>query len=325
MLSEKAAGIGFIAAIAAFALVVANYVPLLSGSLTALLFGAIVANLTPLPSRFKPGIKFCEKSVLEWAIVLMGFGISFTALTANWGFLALVISTLLALGLGMVVAKQLGYQAGTSTLVGIGCAICGSAAIAAAQKPLKASQQEVANALAAIHIVGFAALFIVPMFAELMGLSPTETALALGGSLPAMGHVVAAGFSFSQEVGEQATMFKLARVALLLPVLVCLYMLQPRSGGDSSAGSASHRNLLRSLPLFMYLFAAVALLRSVVPLPEALLASLGFAGKITLTMALAAIGCQLNLRTVLKKTPRALQLAAMIIGVQVGVLWAAVV
>lgn len=311
-ISTKAQGVTCIAFIAAVALFFASHISLISASLLALLIGAAVANIATVPDSMKPGIKFCEKKILEVAIVLLGFNISLTSLAQDIALLPTLAAVCGALLLGLVIAKRLGYQPGTSALVGIGCAICGSAAIAAAQKPLKSSQEDIANALAGIHIVGFTALFLIPIAAEFLELSPDQTALLIGGSLPAMGHVVAAGFSISAEVGEQATIIKLARIALLLPVLIGLYLWQPQKAG--------FKNAVTSIPAFIVIFAAVVVGSSFIELPETVGSIAKTASSIALTMALAAIGCQLNFANTLKKTTRALQLTAATIVVQLGLL-----
>lgn len=319
-------GVVFISAVAAVALLIAKAVPLISSSLLALIIGAVAANLAPLPSSLKPGITFCEKKILEVAIVLMGLGISITTLAADIALLPVLASVTTALVLGIVVAPRMGYAFGTSALVGIGCAICGSAAIAAAQKPLRSSDQDIANALAGIHIVGFGALFAIPLISELLELSPDHAALLLGGSLPAMGHVVAGGFSLSQEVGEHATVIKLARIAMLVPLLIGLYLWQASgsSVASSSTGSrlAGIRQAMTSIPAFIIAFALLATLRSTIAIPPEILGWAKVGSGIALTMALAAIGCKLNLRDTLRKTTRALQLTLIIMASQLSILWA---
>ena len=64
------------------------------------------------------------------------------------------------------------------------------------------------------------AMVAYPMIVQALGLDPQQAGIFLGGTIHDVAQVVGAGYSLSPETGDAATLVKLLRVAMLLPVIV---------------------------------------------------------------------------------------------------------
>jgi uncharacterized integral membrane protein (TIGR00698 family) len=284
----------FCASLAAAGWLGARLVPGLSAAAAAILLGFILGNLLPGRARFRPGAKLASGRLLEISIALLGLTIPLAGLpgpAALFGLLcAMVITHAFAAGFGRV--SGLGTRAGL--LGGVGTAVCGSAAIAAASPLLRVQGATVAAALASINLLSAGAMFLLPAVGTALGLDDTTVGWWTGGSLQAMGQAVGAGFAFSDAAGETATAVKLFRVATLLVVLPALAL----AGGEKGRFR---------LPWFIPGFAVCALLAAVVPVPAwpAVLV------KALLWTALAGIGAGIDPGSLRHQGPRMLLLCAL--------------
>ncbi len=77
------------------------------------------------------------------------------------------------------------------------------------------------------------AMIVYLMVAHALGLDPRAAGVFLGGTIHDVAQVVGAGYSMSQETGDVATLVKLLRVAMLLPVIVFAVTLTRRREGET--------------------------------------------------------------------------------------------
>jgi uncharacterized membrane protein YadS len=115
----------------------------------------------------------------------------------------------------------------------------------------------------------------------------------LGGTIHDVAQVVGAGYGISHEAGDVATLVKLMRVAMLLPVIVFASALA-RSRLRGSGEAAGPRPPL--LPGFALGFAALVLLNSTGWVPAAVQQAGNDASRWCLVAAIAAIGMKTQLR-----------------------------
>jgi uncharacterized membrane protein YadS len=98
------------------------------------LFIGIVLN--PLAQRplFVPGISFCLKVLLRWAVALLGLRIALGEIAALGLVTALMVIAAMALTVaaGFLLARALGQSACYGALAGAGTAVCGASATLAA-------------------------------------------------------------------------------------------------------------------------------------------------------------------------------------------------
>jgi uncharacterized membrane protein YadS len=140
-------------------------------------------------------------------------------------------------------------------------------------------------------------MVVYPPIAGLLGLDARGAALFLGGSIHDVAQVVGAAFTISPEVGDGATLVKLLRVALLVPVVLLMSRVA-RGDAESAEGSSRRRaGLAARLPLpgFLVAFVALALLNSAGLVSPTLAGWLGDVSRWCLATAIAALGVRTSL------------------------------
>ena len=86
------------------------------------------------------------------------------------------------------------------------------------------------------------AMIVYPMLARALGLDPLPAGIFLGATIHDVAQVVGAGYSMSTETGDVATLVKLMRVAMLLPVIVFAVMFtraRPAKARRAAAAAAA--------------------------------------------------------------------------------------
>ena len=189
--------------------------------------------------RCKAGIEFTARTVMRIGIALLGMRITLAQITAlGWQPIALVITLIIVtISVSIIVAKLIGFQKLFGMLTGGATAICGaSAALALSVALPNHPQKEKATLFTVIGVSALStiAMIVYPMIAEWMALSPTEAGVFLGATIHDVAQVVGAGYSMSTETGDTATVVKLMRVAMLLPVIICAAMITRMQGVEST-------------------------------------------------------------------------------------------
>lgn len=278
----------------------------------ALLVGIVVGNLLGRRPGLEPGLKLAQKGVLNAAVILLGASLNLLGLVAVGWKVALGI--VLALLVVLVVARPLGRVLGvppTSALfISVGTAICGSSAIAAVAATIDEEvEADVGISVAVVNLLGGVWMLLLPPLFAAVHLSSSHSAVLLGGSLQAVGHVVGAASGMGDVVLETATGVKMGRVALLLPLVLVLGMWKGKAKGSRS--SARPPGYLVGFILLSVLFTAGAL-------PAELVLHLKTVAKWLLTIAMAGIGMSVQLSMLRTAGPRAMVLGLLLFCVQLG-------
>ena len=122
-------------------------------------------------------------------------------------------------------------------LTGGATAICGASAALALSAALPSHpQKEKATLFTVIGVSALStlAMIVYPMIARWLELTPQHAGIFLGATIHDVAQVVGAGYSMSTEAGDTATVVKLMRVAMLLPVIICAAMITRRQGSPST-------------------------------------------------------------------------------------------
>lgn len=295
-------------------------IPGLGSTTLALLFGIVAGNLLHRFRLIQGGSVLAEKKILPLAIALLGVQLRLQELGAI-GWPALILILVVVPGtifLGYGVGRLLGHPPLRALLLGAGNAVCGSSAIASVGRVVDASEEDLGLTIAAVNFMGTLGLFLLPAAASLPALTSLESAAWLGGSLQAVGHVVAAGYGMGEDVGAVAVLIKMGRVLLLGPVVVVVGLIfRKRTGG----GDSSRRREKFPVPLFIVGFFLASLAASFLPLGEGFLGGVEKMGKLLLNTAMAGVGMKILFRVLVKQGPKVL-LAEGLIGISqvVGVL-----
>lgn len=234
-----------------------------SALLLVILLGIAWKSLAPLPAATLPGIALAQRPLLRWAVAGLGFRLSVAELWAI-GAVALavvVISTAAALFFGWWIARCLGVAEKLGLLLGVGGAVCGASAVVAAESVVQGEKQDAAVAIGVITLLGTIGIVLYPLLGHALGMSPLVYGVWDGASLHEMAQVVAAGFGVSDEVVRVATVVKLARIALLAPIV--LYLGWSLRHQHRAAGRAQ----VAPVPWFLVVFVLCAVVNSVGWLP----------------------------------------------------------
>ena len=133
-------------------------------------------------------------------------------------------------------------------------------------------------------------MIVYPMIVNALHLSPVQSGVFLGGTIHDVAQVVGAGYGMSQETGDTATVVKLMRVAMLLPVIVCATMIT-RARGAQDGGKRPPL-----LPWFAVGFLLLAAINSTGWLPLLVQSSANELSRWCLVIAISALGMKTQLK-----------------------------
>lgn len=262
--------------------------------LFALLLG-MALNFLASDSKCKAGIEFTARNVLRLGVALLGMRITLGQIAGlGWKPLALVVILVVATILvSVVAAKALGFQRLFGMLTGGATGICGaSAALALAAALPNHPQKERATLFTVIGVSALStlAMILYPMIANWLGLSPQDAGVFLGATIHDVAQVVGAGYSMSTETGDTATVVKLMRVAMLLPVIVSAAMITRMQGADPT----TKRPPL--LPWFAVGFLVLACVNSTGWVPATVTGGINELSRWSLVISISALGMKTQLK-----------------------------
>jgi uncharacterized integral membrane protein (TIGR00698 family) len=266
----------------------------------AILLGTLVRTIWEPGPRWRPGSAFCGKTLLEIAIVLLGASVSAKAVAAS-GF-ALLIGIAAAVDLailgGVLIGRLLGLPRRMGILVACGNAICGNSAIVAVAPVIGADAGEVAAAIAFTAVLGVAVVLSLPLIALRLHLSTMQSGVFAGLVVYAVPQVLAATAPLGPAAVQIGTLVKLVRVLMLGPVILMLSLIAGRRPGGARISAS------RLVPWFILGFLAMAALRSLGALPEAILPPMAQVSTFFTVVSMAALGLATDLRAVARAGPR---------------------
>lgn len=296
-------GLLLTAALALVALALGHALPLIGGAVIGIVLGIAVGSLFPPSPRFAPGIAFAGKQVLQASIVLLGFGLNLGQVV-HTGLHSLAV-TLITLAVAFLGAWALGrwlkVPGKLALLVGVGTAICGGSAIAAVTPIVKPDEHETAYAISTIFLFNVVAVLLFPPLGHLLGLSDAGFGLWAGTAINDTSSVVAAGYQYSRAAGDYATIVKLTRATLIVPI--CLALVAWQAWRHQREGGGGFR-LMQAFPWFILWFLVASALRSAGAVPAAALPSLHGLAEFMIVAAMTAIGLSANLRRMAATGPR---------------------
>jgi len=315
-------------------------VPTVSPLVVALVVGALVAPVLGRAGRTRrgsatvaatrPGVAWTARTVLRVGVVLLGFQLSVPeVLSLGWRGLLVVTTTLAVTFAGtLALGRLLRVPRVTSLLVATGFSVCGAAAISAMQgvvaRPdgspdeVREDEDAVATSLALVTLFGTLALVVLPWLAGLLGLADEGAGLWIGASVQEVAQVVTAAGTISGPALATATVAKLARVALLAPLVAAAGVVVARSArraahaGEAAAGPApSGAPRVAPVPWFVVGFVLAVALRSLGVVPEPVLAVLATTTTVAFVAAMFALGLGVDVPSLLRTGRRALVLGGL--------------
>ncbi len=263
--------------------------------LYALLLGMAFNFLTE-NARVLPGVEFSAKALLRIGVALLGFRIGWSQIAAlGWEMPVMVIGTVaVTIGVSILLARAMGFNPLFGFLSGGATAICGASAalaLSASLPPHPKKEQATLFTVIGVSALSTIAMIAYPVIANATGLSGYQAGVFIGATIHDVAQVVGAGYAISPEAGDTATIVKLMRVAMLLPVILIAGQI-----GRSQAEAGGEKPPL--LPWFIVVFGLFVVLNSLVALPQSFTAGADGLSRWCLVTAIAAIGVRTRLSDV---------------------------
>jgi uncharacterized integral membrane protein (TIGR00698 family) len=266
-----------------------------SAMLFALLLGMAV-NFLSAEGRCVPGIGLAARNVLRIGVALLGMRITLEQVTQfGWTPLVIVATSVTAtIGIGLLGARLFGFHPHFGLVSGGSVAICGASAalaLAAALPHHEKKERALIFVVIGISTLSTSAMLLYPVIAHWLQFSPQQAGIFLGGTIHDVAQVVGAGYSVSKETGDIATMVKLLRVGMLLPVVFVVSLAIRLKGGTQGTSTPL-------LPGFAIAFALLMLLNSTGAVPAPIQHGANDLSRWCLVTAMAAIGMKTQLKEI---------------------------
>ncbi len=287
-------------------------VPVIGGPVFSILIGMLTTAFFKRKERLESGIAFTSKKVLQYAVILLGFGMNLSVIIdIGLQSLPIILTTILtSLMIAYVLFKTMKMPSNISILVGVGSSICGGSAIAATAPVIDASDEEIAQSISVIFLFNVIAALIFATLGGLLGLSNYGFGLFAGTAVNDTSSVTAAAAAWDAIHGsnalDTATVVKLTRTLAIIPItlILSLYRIKKyrtdRNTGNTSNTGVSIRKIF---PFFILYFVAASVLTTIcvsVGVPIEVFAPLKALSKFFIIMAMAAIGLNTNVVKLVK-------------------------
>lgn len=321
---DRINGVLFVGLLAFAVFQLAQWAPIKAVSISPLVVGIVVGMLYgnflrgTMPAQWGVGVNFTARRLLRVAVALYGLNVSIQQII-EIGVPGIVVAIGVAVGV-LALGTWLGTRwlqldRDTAMLTAAGSAICGAAAVLAFESTLRSAPHKSAVAVATVVLFGTISMFLYPLLygAGWLPFEGTGLGIFLGGSIHEVAQVVAAASNIDPATTEVATIVKMTRVALLVPLLLVIGLWLQRR--DSSA--SGHKAKL-PVPWFAIGFLLFALLNSSGVIPMDLLQTLRWIDIFLLTMAMTALGIETRFAQMRSAGPKVVALAAVLFVVLFG-------
>lgn len=274
---------------------------ILMGLLIGLALNFVAADL-----RTHRGLDYASRTFLRVGIVMLGTQVTVMQIAALGivPFAALVVVMALAFGGGWFAARLVRQPMAAGILAGGATAICGASAALALYSVLgkeRLNQAQFALTLVGIATASALAMSFYPLIAGLLDLSDAQAGFLIGASIHDVAQAIGGGYAYSNEAGAYATIVKLARVALLAPVVALVALFIGQSAGEAKL--PIWRRL--AMPWFITAFLGVVAINSIITVPPMVTGWALTASKALLLLAVTATAMRSRMDLILQMGWRA--------------------
>jgi uncharacterized integral membrane protein (TIGR00698 family) len=297
--SKNLPGLLLVATIGIIAHFLGKAFPLLGGAVIAILLGILIRQCFGVPQLYSNGISFTLKKLLKFAIILLGFGFSFSQI-AQVGLHAIVI-VLVAVSAGIFLtyylAKLFKLDGNIPLLISLGTGICGATAIATSGPIIKAKEEEIVYAVNTIFAFNVLAVLLYPLVGQALLLPDQQFGVWVGAAIHDTSSVVAAGYNFSNAAGDTSVVVKLMRTMMLVPVAIILsaYMTVKNRNSLTEQDKLKWAN---AFPFFILIFAGAAAINTFFELPLIFVDGATTLAKFMILMVMASVGLGTDLKKI---------------------------
>lgn len=277
--------------------------PIVGAPIFGILIGLLINNSIGKPKYLDLGVNFTSKKILQWAIIVLGAGLNFNQVkTTGIESLAVTFFTISAAFLSaFLIGKILKVKDDLKTLIGVGTAICGGSAIAAISPIIEADDMDIAYSISTIFLFNIIAVLIFPPLGHLIGFSDKAFGLWAGTAVNDTSSVVAAGYAFSSRAGEYATIVKLTRATMIIPIsLIFTAIMAYKKKKAAKENKEINYKFSKVFPWFILWFLVASILNTLGLFKGSSIGYINAVGKFMIVMALSAIGLSSDFRRMIK-------------------------
>lgn len=283
----------------------------------AIIVGMILSLIIKNKDPFTSGIAFTSKKILQYAVILLGFGLNLATIgKVGITSLPIILSTIAtSLIVAFVMYKLLKVPSKTATLIGVGSSICGGSAIAATAPVIDADDEEIAQSISVIFLFNVIAALIFPTLGGFLGMSNEGFALFAGTAVNDTSSVTAAASTWDSMHGtgsmvlDSATIVKLTRTLAIIPITLVLAFVRMRKEKNGNTGSKTKVSLKKIFPMFILYFVLASVITTIatsvltgqaLDIANNIFGFLKQLSKFFIVMAMAAIGLNTNIVKLVK-------------------------
>lgn len=285
--------------------------PIIGGPVFAIIMGMIITIFIKDKSKLEGGIKYTSKKILQYAVVLLGFGLNLQViLTTGKQSLPIIISTIAtSLIIAYVMHKAINIPGKISTLVGVGSSICGGSAIAATAPVIDADDEEVAQAISVIFFFNVLAAVIFPAFGAWIGFDGTSgeafgifagTAVNDTSSVTAAASTWDSMYALGSATLDKAVTVKLTRTLAIIPITLALAFMRTRKANGEKVEKVPMKKIFPFFILFFIGASVITTIATSMGVPAEFFTPLKELSKFFIIMAMAAIGLNTNIIKLIK-------------------------
>lgn len=275
--------------------------PLVGGPIFSIVLGMLIAIIIQDKGRYIPGIRFTSKKILQYAVILLGFGLNLSVvLHTGKQSLPIILSTITtAMVIAFILHKALRIPTNISTLIGVGSSICGGSAIAATAPVIDAKDEEVAQAISVIFFFNILAAVLFPSLGVWLGFSKTSGeafGIFAGTAINDTSSVTAAAstwdnmFHLASATLDKAVTVKLTRTLAIIPITLILALVRAKKERHAEGKKV---NLKQIFPVFILYFILASVITTIAMnfgVSSSVFAPFKELSKFFIILAMAAIG-----------------------------------
>lgn len=285
-------------------------VPVVGGPVFGILAGMLITLLLKDKTQFQSGITFVSKKVLQYAVILLGFGLNLSViLETGKQSLPIILATIsTSLIIAYVLHRIMHVPGKISTLVGVGSSICGGSAIAATAPVIDADDEEVAQAISVIFFFNMLAALFFPALGALLGFSTTSgeafgifagTAVNDTSSVTAAASTWDSLYQLGTQTLDKAVTVKLTRTLAIIPITLVLAFVRTRKAG-SEGKKVEFKKIFPMFILYFVLASVITTIATSLGVSASVFSPLKTLSKSFIVLAMCAVGLNTNIVKLIK-------------------------
>lgn len=285
--------------------------PIIGGAVFAILIGMIIALFLTDKGNLETGIKFTSKKILQWAVILLGFGLNLGVIvkTGKQSLPIILFTITISLLIAYILHKTMHIPSKISTLVGVGSSICGGSAIAATAPVIEADDEEVAQAISVIFFFNVLAAIIFPTFGKLIGFDTTSGdafGIFAGTAVNDTSSVTAAAstwdnmWNLGSATLDKAVTVKLTRTLAIIPITLVLAFIRTKKEKNQSGNAVDFKKIFPFFILYFIMASIITTISLNLGVSPSFFTPIKELSKFFIVLAMAAIGLNTNIVKLVK-------------------------